>query len=226
MSSEEELGKKPNWVLLKEAAESLYRSGKVYFSRKELVTEVKRRDPSRSEESLDFEIDLITVNSNSKDKYRDSEKLFLYRIDRGKYTLYNPEEHGELEKYIGAQRVIATRKKLVEEVIRILEEMSYDVSPNKTNKPLEPDMIAEKSDKEEESIGVWIIDPSTPLSTQYRYLAYIIGSCMLNREYPEYIVLVPGELFKRIPQEVIDILNRFNTKLAIIREERRYTIQL
>lgn len=222
---EEEVGKKPNWVLLKEAAEALYRSGKVYFTRKELVAEVKKRDHTRSEESLDFEIDLVTVNSNSRDKYRDPEKLFLYRIERGKYTLYNPEEHGELEKYIGTQRLIATRKRLVEEVVKLLEERGFDVSPSRSNKPLEPDMVAEKSENEE-AIGVWIVDPSAPLSTQYRYLAYIIGSCMLNRGYSEYLVLVPGELYKRMPQEVVNVLNRLNVKLAIIREERKYTIQI
>jgi len=222
---EEEVGKKPNWVLLKEAAEALYRSGKVYFSRKELVAEVKKRDPNRSEESLDFEIDLVTVNSNSKDKYRDPEKLFLYRIERGKYTLYNPEEHGELEKYIGTQRPITTRKRFLEEIVKLLEERGFDITPSRSNKPLEPDMIAEKGE-EEKSIGIWVIDPSAPLSTQYRYLAYIIGSCMLNREYPEYLVLVPGELYKRISQEVIDMLNKFNAKLAIVREERKYTIQV
>jgi hypothetical protein len=220
-----DLDKKPNWVLLKEAAESIYRSGKVYFTRKELISEVKKRDPARSEESLEFEIDLVTVNSSSKDKYRDPEKLFLYRIERGKYTLYNPEEHGELEKYVGTQRLITTRKKLVEEVVKTLEEMGFDVTPSRSNKPLEPDMIAEKGD-DERSIGIWIIDPSSPLSTQYRYLAYIIGSCILNKNYSEYIILVPGELYRRIQQEVIDVLNKFNAKLAIIKEERRYTIQI
>lgn len=221
--NEEEIGRKPNWVLLREIAESLYRSGKTYFTRKELLFEVTKRDPSRSRESIDLEIDLVTVNSNSKDKYRDPDKLFLYRIERGTYTLYNPEDHGELEKYIGSQRVIATRKKLVEEVNRVLEEAGYDVTFNRVNKPLEPDMIAERG---EEVLGVWVIDPSTPLSTQYRYLAYIIGSCLLNRKYPQYLVLVPGELFKRISQEVVDTLSRSNTRLAIIREEKRYSIQM
>jgi len=223
--SSEELGKKPNWLLLKEAAESLYRSGKIYFTRKELINEVKKRDPSRSDESLELEIDLVTVNSNSKDKYRDPEKLFLYRIERGKYTLYNPEEHGELEKYIGTQKLIATRKKLVEEVIKALEGLGFDVSPTRSSKPLEPDLIAEKGD-EEQVIGVWIIDPSAPLSTQYRYLAYIIGSTLLNRNYSTYIVMVPGELYKRIPQEIIELLSKYNVKIAIIKEERRYTVQL
>lgn len=221
----EELGKKPNWSLLKEAAESLYRSGKIYFTRKELIQEVKRRDPSRSVESLEFEIDLVTVNSNSKEKYRDPDKLFLYRIERGKYTLYNPEEHGELEKYIGSQRLILTRRKLLEEIMKIFEDVGYDVSLSKANKPLEPDIIAERAN-EEATIGVWVIDPSIPLSNQYRYLAYIIGSCILNKNYHHHLVLVPGELYKRIPQELIDLLSKFNTKLAIIREERRYTVQI
>ncbi|MEM4717935.1 MAG: hypothetical protein QXE81_04145 [Desulfurococcaceae archaeon] len=221
----EELGKKPNWSSLKEAAESLYRSGKIYFTRKELIQEVKKRDQSRSEESLEFEIDLVTVNSNSKEKYRDPDKLFLYRIERGKYTLYNPEEHGELEKYIGSQRLILTRRKLLEEIIKIFKDVGYDVSISKSNKPLEPDIVAERAN-EETMVGVWVIDPSIPLSNQYRYLAYIIGSCILNKNYNQHLVLVPGELYKRIPQELIDLLSKFNTKLAIIKEERRYTVQI
>ncbi|MEM4224751.1 MAG: hypothetical protein QXX93_02200, partial [Desulfurococcaceae archaeon] len=60
MSDSGEIGRKPNWVLLKEAAESLYRSGKIYFTRKELIEEAKKKDPSRSDMSLDFEIDLVT----------------------------------------------------------------------------------------------------------------------------------------------------------------------
>ncbi len=219
----EEVERKPNWVLLKEAAESLYRSGKTYFTRKELIEEAKKRDPSRSDMSLDFEIDLVTVNSSSKEKYRDPDKLFLYRIERGKYTLYNPEEHGELEKYIGSQRLLPARKRLVEEVISRLEALGYDVSINKTAKPLEPDVVAEKG--EEVRVGVWIIDPSAPLSTQYRYLAYIIGSCLLNKNYSEHLILIPGELYKRTPQEVVDVLAKFGVKVATIKEERRYTIQ-
>ncbi|MEM0199024.1 MAG: hypothetical protein QXJ16_00490 [Desulfurococcaceae archaeon] len=223
MSDSGEIGRKPNWVLLKEAAESLYRSGKIYFTRKELIEEAKKKDPSRSDMSLDFEIDLVTVNSSSKDKYKDPDKLFLFRLERGKYTLYSPEEHGELEKYVGAQRVIAARRRLVEEVASTLENLSYDVSINRTAKPMEPDMIAEKG--EDVKVGIWLIDPSAPLSTQYRYLAYIIGSCLLNRNYTEYIILVPGELYKRIPHEIADVLARFNSKIAILKEERRYSIQ-
>ncbi|MEM4369859.1 MAG: hypothetical protein QXX15_03090, partial [Desulfurococcaceae archaeon] len=183
----------------------------------------KKKDPSRSDMSLDFEIDLVTVNSSSKDKYKDPDKLFLFRLERGKYTLYSPEEHGELEKYVGAQRVIAARRRLVEEVASTLENLSYDVSINRTAKPMEPDMIAEKG--EDVKVGIWLIDPSAPLSTQYRYLAYIIGSCLLNRNYTEYIILVPGELYKRIPHEIADVLARFNSKIAILKEERRYSIQ-
>jgi hypothetical protein len=221
----EELGKKPNWQLLKEAAESLYRSGKTNFTRKELVSEVLKRDPSRSEMSLDFEIDLVTVNSGSRERYRDPEKLFLYRVERGKYTLYNPEEHGDLEKYIGSQRLLTiSRKQLVEEVLEVLENLGYDVTINKTTKPLEPDIIAEKS--EEEVSGIWVIDPAAPLSTQYRQLAYSLGSSLLNKNYKDHIILVPGELYKRIPQEIIEILKNMNIKFATIKEERKYTIQL
>jgi hypothetical protein len=225
VSSEEGLEKKPNWLLLKEAAEALYRSGKTTFTRKELVAEVLRRDPSRSEMSLDFEIDLVTVNSGSKERYRDPEKLFLYRVERGRYTLYNPEEHGDLEKYIGSQRVLTiSRKELLEEVTGIFEEQGYDVTVNKTTKPLEPDIIAEKA--EEEVCGIWVIDPALPLSAQYRQLAYAIGSSLLNKNYKEHVILVPGELYKRIPQEIVESLRNLNVKFAIIREERKYTIQL
>ncbi len=225
MSIDENLEKKPNWLLLKEAAEALYRSGKTTFTRKELVAEVLKRDPSRSEMSLDFEIDLVTVNSGSRERYRDPEKLFLYRVERGTYTLYNPEEHGDLEKYIGPQRVLTiSRKELVEEIMEILEMQGYDVTVNKTTKPLEPDIIAEKS--EEELSGIWIIDPALPLSAQYRQLAYAIGSALLNKNYKEHIVLVPGELYKRVPQEITEALKNLNVKFAIIREERKYTIQL
>ncbi len=225
MSLSEELGKKPNWQLLKEAAEALYRSGKTNFTRKELVAEVLKRDPSRSEMSLDFEIDLVTVNSGSRERYRDPEKLFLYRVERGKYTLYNPEEHGDLEKYIGAQRLLTiSRKQLVEEVLGVLENLGYDVTINKTTKPLEPDIIAEKS--EEEISGIWVIDPAAPLSTQYRQLAYSLGSSLLNKNYKDHIILVPGELYKRIPQELVETLKNMNIKFATIKEERKYTIQL
>jgi hypothetical protein len=225
VSSEEGLEKKPNWLLLKEAAEALYRSGKTTFTRKELVAEVLKRDPSRSEMSLDFEIDLVTVNSGSKERYRDPEKLFLYRVERGRYTLYNPEEHGDLEKYIGSQRVLTiSRKELLEEVMGIFEEQGYDVTVNKTTKPLEPDIIAEKA--EEEVCGIWVIDPALPLSAQYRQLAYAIGSSLLNKNYKEHVILVPGELYKRIPQEIVESLRNLNVKFAIIREERKYTIQL
>ncbi|MCC6041208.1 MAG: hypothetical protein LM557_03425 [Desulfurococcaceae archaeon] len=225
MSTEEDIEKKPNWLLLKEAAETLYRSGKTTFTRQDLTAEVLKRDPSRSEMSLDFEIDLVTVNSGSRERYRDPEKLFLYRIERGKYTLYNPEEHGELEKYIGSQRLLTvSRKELIEEVLQVLEKQGYDVAINKTTKPIEPDIIAEKS--EEEVSGIWVIDPALPLSAQYRQLAYAIGSSLLNKNYKEHIILVPGELYKRVPQEIVETLKSNSVRLAIIREERKYSIQM
>jgi hypothetical protein len=225
LSTEEDIEKKPNWLLLKEAAETLYRSGKTTFTRQDLIAEVLKRDPSRSEMSLDFEIDLVTVNSGSRERYRDPEKLFLYRIERGKYTLYNPEEHGELEKYIGSQRVLTvSRKELIEEVLQVLEKQGYDVAINKTTKPIEPDIIAEKS--EEEVSGIWVIDPALPLSAQYRQLAYAIGSSLLNKNYKEHIILIPGELYKRVPQEIVEALKSNSVRLAIIREERKYSIQM
>jgi hypothetical protein len=225
LSTEEDIEKKPNWLLLKEAAETLYRSGKTTFTRQDLTAEVLKRDPSRSEMSLDFEIDLVTVNSGSRERYRDPEKLFLYRIERGKYTLYNPEEHGELEKYIGSQRLLTvSRKELIEEVLQVLEKQGYDVAINKTTKPIEPDIIAEKS--EEEVSGIWVIDPALPLSAQYRQLAYAIGSSLLNKNYKEHIILIPGELYKRVPQEIVETLKSNSVRLAIIREERKYSIQM
>jgi hypothetical protein len=225
LSTEEDIEKKPNWLLLKEAAETLYRSGKTTFTRQDLIAEVLKRDPSRSEMSLDFEIDLVTVNSGSRERYRDPEKLFLYRIERGKYTLYNPEEHGELEKYIGSQRLLTvSRKELIEEVLQVLEKQGYDAAINKTTKPIEPDIIAEKS--EEEVSGIWVIDPALPLSAQYRQLAYAIGSSLLNKNYKEHIILIPGELYKRVPQEIVETLKSNSVRLAIIREERKYSIQM
>ncbi|MEM1628057.1 MAG: hypothetical protein QXP02_01995 [Desulfurococcaceae archaeon] len=221
--SQGEIHEKPNWLLLKDAAEALYRSGRIFFSRKELVNEAKKRDPARSDMSLDFEIDLVTVNSNSKDKYKDPDKLFLYRVDRGKYTLYNPEEHGDLDKYIGMERYPLAGKQLIEKVLEILEEMGYDAVPNRSMKVLQPDIIAEK---EESKIGIWVIDPNMSISTQYKTLAYAIGSCMLNRSFNEYIVIVPVDLYKRITQEVLEVLRTFNIKFATLREERRYSLNL
>lgn len=221
--SSEEMGKKPNWLLLKEAAEELYRSGKIYFTRRDLTENVMRKDPSRSPMSIDFEIDLVCVNSGSKDKYRDPDKLFLYRVDRGRYTLYNPEEHGELDKYIEVQRVTFLRKQIIDEVLKMLEEMGYDASINKYPKALQPDIVAEKED---ERIGVWIVDPGAPLSTQYKGLGYAIGASLLNREYNQYIIVIPTDLIKRIPQGLMETLKGYNIRLATIREERKYSLQL
>jgi hypothetical protein len=60
----EEVGKKPNWLLIREAAEALYRSGKVYFTRKDLIEEVKKKDPSRSNESLEYDIELSVESTH------------------------------------------------------------------------------------------------------------------------------------------------------------------
>ncbi|MCC5990621.1 MAG: hypothetical protein LM558_03845, partial [Thermosphaera sp.] len=142
MESTESFNKKPNWALLKEVAEELYRMGKITFTRKELASKAHEKDPTRSEMSLDFEIDLVTVNSSSKDKYKDPDKLFLFRLDRGRYTLYNPEEHGELDKFTGIQRVSATRKQVLNEVLEELERLGYEATENKYAKALQPDIIA------------------------------------------------------------------------------------
>ncbi|MCY0867722.1 MAG: hypothetical protein OWQ48_00605 [Desulfurococcus sp.] len=224
MSQEDSQGveRKPNWLLLKEAAEELYRSGRTYFTRKELVSKAREKDPSRSEMSMDFEIDLVSVNSNSKDRYKDPEKLFLYRVGRGRYTLYNPEEHGELEKYIGIPRVSPARKHLIEEVIEKLESLGYDAYENRYAKPLQPDVIAEGED---EVIGVWVIDPGVPLSDQHKMLAYAIGSSLLNREFNQYIIVSPGELLKRVTEDLVEMLGKFKIRFATVREDRRYTLQ-
>lgn len=221
--SEEDTGKKPNWLLLKEVAEELYRSGKVYFTRRELVDGVLHKDPSRSTLSLDYEVDMVCVNSSSKDKYRDPEKLFLFRVDRGRYTLYNPEEHGELDKYIEVRRVSILRKQIIEEVIKMLENLGYDATINKSSKPLQPDIVAEK---EEGKIGVWIIDPGSLLSDQYESLAYAIGASLLNRKFTEHMIVVPADLMNRLPSNLMDMLKSFNVKFIAIKEERRYSLQL
>ncbi|MEM4434254.1 MAG: hypothetical protein QXY95_04990 [Thermosphaera sp.] len=223
VEASESFNKKPNWVLIKEVAEELYRSGKIAFTRKELASKAHEKDPSRSEMSLDFEVDLVTVNSSSKDKYKDPEKLFLFRLDRGRYTLYNPEEHGELDKYTGIQRVSATRKQVLKEVLEELERLGYEASENKYAKALQPDIIASTDDSK---TGVWVIDPGVDTASQYKSLAYAIGSCMLNRGYNEYLIVLPEDLHKRITQDIIDALKPFNVRFVPIREERKYTLQI
>ena len=60
--------REPTWLVLKKAALELVKRGKTSFTRKELIEYARNHiDPTRSLTSLDFEIDLVTVNGNSKD---------------------------------------------------------------------------------------------------------------------------------------------------------------
>ncbi len=217
--------KKPNWMILKEAAEELVRMGKTSFTRKELTKYAKKLDPSRPETSLDFEIDLVTVNSNSKDRYRDPDKLFLFRIARGRYTLYDPETHGPLEKYLEQHRFIPTRKYVLSQVIEDLQTKGFEAHENRYHrKPLAPDIIAKMNGKK---IGVWVIDPSIDPSTQMKALAYAIGSSLLNTEYDEHIITVPSNLANKIKQSMLNkVIDKLNIKIAILKEKKQYVIEL
>lgn len=215
--------KKPNWLLLKEAARELVEMGKTVFTRKELVELARKLDPDRSDASLDFEIDLVTVNSNSKDKYRDPDKLFLYRLDRGKYTLYNPEIHGPLENYLYS-RITSVRREFLSDIVAKLREAGYEAHENRAlNRPLAPNIIARKNDKR---IGVWVVDPSQDPVNQLRTLAYAIGSAILSKAYNEYIIILPQSLLSKIPLGVRDTLSKLNIRLVYIKEEKRYTLAL
>jgi len=223
---EEESGfmsRKPNWLILKEAARDLIETGKTVFTRKELTLQARKIDPSRSEASLDFEIDLVTINSNSKDKYRDPDKLFLYRIDRGRYTIYNPEVHGPIENYL-YYRPSTVRKEFLAEIIKKLEEVGYRAHENKaSNKPLSPNIVAEINDKR---IGVWVVDPSQDPISQLRTLAYAIGSSILNKNFSEYLVILPQNLLSKISLGTRDQLSKLGVKLAYLKEEKRYSLLL
>jgi hypothetical protein len=216
--------KKPNWMILREAAERLVKMGKSTFTRKELVKHAKTLDPSRPETSLDFEIDLVTINSNSKDRYRDPDKLFLFRVGRGKYTLYNPEIHGPLEKYLEEHRFIPTRKYVLSQVIEELKNRGYEAYENQQHrKPLAPDIIAKIND---ERIGVWVIDPGVDQSTQLKVLAYAIGSALLNKKFDKHIITLPQNLISRIPRNVYEFLRSNDVEIAILKEKKRYVIEL
>ena len=214
--------RKPNWLILKEAAQELVKMGKTVFTRKELTMYARKLDPTRSEASLDFEIDLVTVNSNSKDKYRDPDKLFLYRIDRGRYTLYNPEIHGTIDSYI-YQKTPPIRREFINEIARELEARGYRIEVKQSNKPLTPNIVARVDN---EKIGVWLVDPMQDPLTQLRTLAYIVGATILNRAFNKHIVILPQPLLSRIPLSVREVLNRMGVKLAVLKEEKRYSVTL
>jgi len=197
----------------------LYESGKTVFTRKELAMYAKKKDQSRSEASLDFEIDLVTVNSNSKEKYRDPEKLFLYRIDRGRYTLYNPELHGPIDEHVYG--TLSVRRDFVNEIARELENRGYKIEARHPGKLLAPDIIAKLGN---EKVSIWIIDPVQEPANQLKNLAYIIGSILLSRGYSKHIVIVPQKLLSRIPATTRDLFGSLNIRFMVLREERKYSI--
>ncbi len=218
--------KEPTWMVLKKAAMKLMEQGKASFTRKELIMYAKKHvDPERSESSLDFEVDLVTVNGNSKDRYRDPEKLFLFRIGRGRYTLYDPEIHGPLEQYLeGGERPVS-RRQVVEQVVASLREKGYGVEEKRyRRRPLAPDLVAYEGERR---IGVWIVDPAGDKYTQLKRLAYSIGAAMIERDrYAWIMIIAPPDIVGRIPPRIRSCLEENGVRLVYIREERRYTIKL
>ncbi len=218
--------REPTWLVLKKAAEQLVKQGKIAFTRRELITYANKYiDPSRPESSLDFEVDLVTVNGSSKDKYRDPEKLFLFRIGRGKYTLYNPELHGPIEKYLGVTTGIPSRKYVLKNIADSLRERGYSVQEvNQPGRTTAPDLVA--SD-DREKVGVWIVDPAGDQRTQLRTLAYSIGSALIERpKYNWILVIAPPDILAHVPSETRELLEKYGIRLALIQEERRYTVKL
>ncbi|WP_440059759.1 DUF7669 domain-containing protein [Thermogladius sp. 4427co] len=213
--------KKPNWLLIKEACLELVKSGKTVFSRREIINIAKQKDPSRSDMSLDFEIDLVTVNSNSKDRYKDPDKLFLFRVERGTYTLYDPEIHGPIERYIELAKFSPARKQVISQIIKDLEEKGFEVSENKPAKPISPDLTAWKDEKR---IGVWVIDPSVDRATQLKNLYLAVGSSLLDQSFEGYFIVLPQDLADKISDRVREVLNSFNTKIIVLKEEKKYTL--
>lgn len=215
--------RKPNWVVLKEAAQQLVKSGKTVFTRKELTRMARQIDDTRSEASLDFEVDLVTVNSNSKDKYRDLDKLFLYRLERGRYTLYNPELHGSIEEFLYA-KTFHIKKEFLAQIVNELEARGYKVVETaQAAKPWSPNVVAIVDNS---SVGVWIVDPSQYPTTQMKTVAYAIGSSMLNRSFEKHIIVLPQLILSRIPADVREQVEKFNIKFVTLREERKYSIAL
>ena len=218
--------KEPTWLILKKAATELVELGRISFSRRELINYAKKHvDPEKPESSLDFEVDLVTVNGSSKDKYKDPEKLFLFRIGRGRYTLYDPELHGPLEKYLEISSGIPTRRYVLRNVADSLKSRGYSIHEVKpTGKAIVPDLIATSDG---EKIGVWVIDPSIDSSTQMKALAYAIGSSLLNTEYDEHIITVPSNLVNKIKQSMLNkVIDKLNIKIAILKEKKQYVVEL
>lgn len=217
--------REPTWLVLKKAALELVEKGKSSFTRKELIEYARNSiDPSRSLTSLDFEIDLVTVNGNSKDRYRDPEKLFLFRIGRGRYTLYDPEIHGPIEKYLEHKAMTVGRKRILKGVAEGLKSRGYDVEEvNKPGRPLSPDLIAHGN---EEKIGVWVVEPVGDTRTQLKTLASSIGSALIERhKYSWVMVVAPSDILATIPSDVRETLEKKGIRLVMLAEERRYTIK-
>ncbi|WFO75340.1 hypothetical protein J4526_00050 [Desulfurococcaceae archaeon MEX13E-LK6-19] len=218
--------REPTWLVLKKAALELVKRGKTSFTRKELIEYARNHiDPTRSLTSLDFEIDLVTVNGNSKDRYKDPEKLFLFRIGRGRYTLYDPEIHGPIEKYLEQKTMTAGRKRIIRGVAEGLKSRGYNVEEvKKPGKPLSPDLIAYS---DEEKIGVWVVEPVGDTRTQLKTFASSIGSALIERpKYNWVMVVAPPDILAIMPSDVREILEEKGIRLVVLAEERRYTIKL
>lgn len=218
--------KEPTWLVLKKAAAELTRKGLKTFTRRELITYAKKYiDPNRPASILDFEVDLVTVNGSSKDKYRDPEKLFLFRIGRGKYTVYDPELHGPIDKYIEMTTKHPARRVVVKSIVDELRARGYQVDEIKgISRATAPDLVAKRGN---EKIGVWIIDPIGDQRAQMRTLAYSLGSAIVeSKNYSWVLVLVPPPLLTHLQPNIRSVLETIRVKVAVIREERRYTIKL
>ncbi len=218
--------REPTWLVLKKAAQQLVRQGKLSFTRKELITYAKKHiDPERSESSLDFEVDLVTVNGNSKDRYRDPEKLFLFRIGRGRYTLYDPELHGPIEQYLEGSEKLPSRRQVIEQVMQALREKGYSVEEKRYQRhPLAPDIVAYEDG---EKIGVWVVDPSGDKYTQLKRLSYSLGAALIERaKYRWIMIAAPPDIAARIPQAIRECLESSGVRIVYIKEERRYTVKI
>ncbi len=216
----------PTWLVLKKAAEQLVKQGRISFTRRELISYANKHiDPSRPESSLDFEVDLVTVNGSSKDRYRDPEKLFLFRIGRGKYTLYNPELHGPIEKYLSVTTGVPTRRYVLKNIADSLRERGYHVQEvTQPGRTTAPDLLASDGG---ERVGVWVIDPAGDHRSQLRTLAYSIGSALIERpRYNWVLIIAPPDILAHVPSDTRELLEKHGVRLAFIQEERRYTVKL
>ncbi len=217
--------REPTWLVLKKAAEELVKKGRTTFTRRELITYAKKYiDPERPESSLDFEVDLVTVNGSSKDRYRDPEKLFLFRIGRGRYTLYNPEIHGPIEEYLEVITRVPIRRTVVKSIAEVFKARGYIVEEQRGGRVTAPDLVIRGNG---EAIGVWIVDPMGEQRSQLRGFAYSLGSAIIERKrYSSSLVIVPPGLYTQLPEDIRAGLENIGVRIAIIKEERRYTVKL